>query len=135
LRAFLLDTDICITVIRDRPSGLRRRFNEEADRLAISTIVLGELLFGAARSARPAEHRRQVDRFAERLDVLPFDAEAASHFADIRADLSARGEIIGGYDLMIAGHARSRGLTVVTHNVREFRRVQGLQVADWLAEQ
>lgn len=97
--------------------------------------MLGELLFGAARSARPAEHRRQVERFAERLDVLPFDAEAASHFADIRADLSARGEIIGGYDLMIAGHARSRGLTVVTHNVREFRRVQGLQVADWLAEQ
>lgn len=133
--AFLLDTDICITVIRDRPSGLRPRFNEEADRLAISTIVLGELLFGAARSARPAEHRRQVERFAERLDVLPFDAQAASHFADIRADLSARGEIIGGYDLMIAGHARSRGLTVVTHNVREFRRVQGLQVADWLAEQ
>lgn len=133
--AFLLDTDICITVIRDRPSALRPRFNEEADRLAISTIVLGELLFGAARSARPAEHRRQVERFAERLDVLPFDAEAASHFADIRADLSARGEIIGGYDLMIAGHARSRGLTVVTHNVREFRRVQGLQVADWLAEQ
>ena len=133
--AFLLDTDICITVIRDRPSALRPRFNEEADRLAISTIVLGELLFGAARSVRPAEHRRQVERFAERLDVLPFDAEAASHFADIRADLSARGEIIGGYDLMIAGHARSRGLTVVTHNVREFRRVQGLQVADWLAEQ
>ena len=132
--AFMVDTDICITVLRDRPAGLRPRFNEEADRLAISTVTLGELLFGAARSARPAEHRRQVERFTERLTVLPFDAQAASHFADIRANLSARGELIGGYDMMIAGHARSRGLTVVTHNLREFGRVRGLQVADWLAD-
>ena len=132
--AFMVDTDICITVLRDRPAGLRPRFNEEADRLAISTVTLGELLFGAARSARPAEHRRQVERFTERLTVLQFDAHAASHFADIRASLSARGEIIGGYDMMIAGHARSRGLTVVTHNLREFGRVRGLQVADWLAD-
>ena len=78
--------------------------------------------------------RRQVERFTERLTVLPFDAQAASHFAVIRANLSARGEVIGGYGMMIAGHARSRGLTVVGHKVRAFRRVQGLQFADWLAD-
>jgi tRNA(fMet)-specific endonuclease VapC len=97
---FLLDTDIGATVLRDRPRGLRPRFNHEVERLA----------------------------------VLPFDAAAASHFADIRADLTSRGALIGGYDLMIAGQARSRGLTVVSHNTRAFNRVRGLQVADWLAE-
>jgi tRNA(fMet)-specific endonuclease VapC len=132
--AYLLDTDICITVLRDRPAGLRPTFAAEADRLAISTVTLGELLYGAARSNRPADHRAAVDGFANRLTVLPFDAAAAAQFARIRADLAARGQQIGGYDLMIAAAARSRGLTLVTHNRREFDRVAGLAVVDWLAE-
>jgi len=70
-------------------------------------------------------------RFAARLDVLPFDADAADHAADIRANLERRGQTIGGYDLLIAGHARSRGLIVVTGNPGEFRRVDGLRCEDW----
>ncbi len=130
---YLLDTNLCIRVLRDRPPLVRERFNLEADSLCISTIVMTELLHGAAKSARPAHNRNEVERFAARLEVLSFDAAAADHAADIRANLEARGALIGGYDLLIAGHARSRGLTVVTGNLSEFRRVDGLRCEDWLA--
>ena len=131
---YMLDTNLCIRVLRDRPHGLRPRFAAEASALCISTVVLMELLHGAARSARPDFNRREVETFAARLDVLPFDAGAASHAADIRSVLERRGLSIGGYDLMIAGHARSRGLTVVTGNLGVFGRVDGLLTEDWLTE-
>jgi tRNA(fMet)-specific endonuclease VapC len=129
----MLDTNLCIRVLRDRPRAVRDRFNLNANELCISTIVLTELLHGAARSARPEHNRAEVERFAARLDVLAFDATAADHAADIRANLERRGQIIGGYDLLIAGHARARGLVVVTGNLGEFRRVEGLRCEDWLA--
>ena len=128
---YLLDTNLCIQVLRDRPPTLRERFNSEADGLCISTIVLTELLHGAAKSARPEHNRREVEGFAARVDVLPFDDSAAAHAADIRADLERRGKTIGGYDVLIAGHARSRGLVVVTNNLGEFTRVDGLRCVDW----
>lgn len=130
---YLLDTNLCIRVLRDRPPQVRERFNREADGLCISTIVLTELLHGAAKSARPEHNRAEVERFAARLEVLPFDARAADHAADIRAALERLGQPIGGYDLLIAGHARSQGLTVITSNLAEFRRVEGLRCEDWLA--
>jgi tRNA(fMet)-specific endonuclease VapC len=131
---YLLDTNLCIRVPRDRPTTLRDRFNNEADSLCISTIVLTELLYGAAKSARPDHNRREVERFAARLEALPFDAGTADHAADIRAGLERRGQTIGGYDLLIAGYARSRGLIVVTDNLGEFNRVEGLRCEDWLAQ-
>ena len=130
---YMLDTNICIRVLRDRPQHMRPRFNAEADGLCVSTVVLMELLHGAAKSARPVENRREVERFAARLDVLPFDAQAAAHAADIRAALEKRGQIIGAYDTQIAGHARSRGLICVTSNLGEFTRVEGLRCEDWLS--
>jgi tRNA(fMet)-specific endonuclease VapC len=131
---YMLDTNLCIWVLRERPRALQARFNLEADGLCLSTIVLTELLHGAAKSARPERNRQEVERFAARLEVLPFDAAAADHAADIRASLERAGTIIGGYDLLIAGHARSKGLTVVTSDLGEFRRVEGLRCEDWLAE-
>jgi tRNA(fMet)-specific endonuclease VapC len=131
---YMLDTNLCIRVLRDRPSALRQRFNTEADGLSISTIVLTELLHGAAKSARPEHNRHEVERFATRLDVLSFDIDAAGHAADIRATLERQGQTIGGYDLLIAGHARSRGLIVVTGNLGEFARVDGLRSEDWSAQ-
>lgn len=128
----LLDTNVCIRVLRDRPASARARFNEEAETLCISTVTLAELLHGAARSARPAENRREVERLAARLSVLDFDSDAAAHAGDILADLGKRGEMIGPCDILVAGHARSRGLTVITGNLREFRRVAGLRAEDWL---
>ena len=129
---YMLDTNLCIRVLRDRPGTVMDRFSAEADALSVSTVVLFELLFGAARSARPAENRREVDRFAARLEVLEFDAPAAAHAGEIRAALAQRGQMIGSYDLLIAGHARSRGLTLITSNLGEFRRVDGLRSEDWL---
>jgi tRNA(fMet)-specific endonuclease VapC len=121
-------------VLRYRPPALRARFNAEAGALAVSDVVLYELLYGAERSADPPRVRREVEQFAVRLAVLPFDHAAAAHSAEIRADLERRGCVIGPYDLMIAGHARSQGLVVVTGNGREFGRVAGLRCEDWEAE-
>lgn len=129
---YMLDTNLCIRVLRDRPRELRERFNLEADGLCISTIVMTELLHGAAKSARPEHNRREVERFAARLTVLAFDTDAAGHAADVGADLERRGIAIGAYDVLIAGHARSRGLIVVTGNLGEFGRVAGLRAEDWL---
>ena len=127
---YLLDTNLCIRVLRDRPQGLRERFNAEASSLSISSVVLYELLYAAAKSARPVE-RNQVEAFAARLEVLDFDGEAAAHAGEIRADLEQRGRPIDSYDVLIAGHARSRGLIVVTGNLAEFQRVEGLRCEDW----
>ncbi|HYN47166.1 MAG TPA: tRNA(fMet)-specific endonuclease VapC [Allosphingosinicella sp.] len=131
---YMLDTNLCIRVLRDRPASARKRFNETSEALCISTVVLTELLYGAAKSARPVENRRAVEDFAARLTVAPLDEAAADHAADIRADLERRGLPIGAYDLLIAGHARSLGLALVTGNLREFNRVDGLRCEDWLAE-
>ncbi len=128
---YMLDTNLCIRVLRDRPATLRERFNREADGLCISTIVLTELLHGAAKSARPEQNRLEIERFAARLEVLPFDQEAAGHAREIRAKLERQGQSIGGYDVLIAGHARSHGLIVVTGNLGEFNRVEGLRCEDW----
>ena len=131
---YMLDTNLCIRVLRDRPAAIRARFNQEADGLCISIIVLTELLHGAGKSARPIENRHQVENLAARLQVLPFDDKAAAHAADIRVALERQGQPICGYDLLIAGHARSQGLVVVTGNLREFQRVEGLRAEDWLTD-
>jgi tRNA(fMet)-specific endonuclease VapC len=128
----MLDTNLCIRVLRDRPASARKRFNENSEGLCISTVVLTELLHGAAKSARAVENRRAVEDFAARLTVLAFDEGAAGHAADIRADLERKGMPIGAYDLLIAGHARSQGLALITGNLGEFRRVDGLRCEDWL---
>jgi tRNA(fMet)-specific endonuclease VapC len=132
---YMLDTNLCIRVLRDRPAGLRERFNAEAAGLSISSIILFELLYGATKSARPAHNRNAVESFAARLEVLDFDSEAAAQAGDIRAELERTGNAIGAYDVLIAGHARSRGLIVVTGNLREFERVEGLRCQDWEAGQ
>lgn len=129
---YMLDTNLCIRVLRQRPAGLRDRFNAEADMLCLSTITLTELLYGADKSARPIENRQEVGRFASRLEVLSFDDQAAAHSAEIRATLERQGSPIGGYDLLIGGHARSRGLILVTGDLSEFARVDGLRTEDWL---
>ncbi|MEC4590152.1 MULTISPECIES: type II toxin-antitoxin system tRNA(fMet)-specific endonuclease VapC [Nitrospirillum] len=130
---YMLDTNVCIRVLRDRPPAARARFNAAGPGgLCISTVTLAELFHGAAKSTQPTQNRDKVERLIARLEVLPFDDDAASHYGDIRVDLERRGCLIGPYDLMIAAHARSQGLVVVTGNLREFRRVDGLRCEDWL---
>lgn len=129
---YLLDTNMCIYTLKRRPTSVQERFNRHAAHLAISSVVLAELLYGAEKSARPEHNLEQVERFATRLDVLPFDDLAAVHYGQIRAGLERPGQGIGPYDLMIAGHARSRGLTLVTNNERAFSRVPGLSLENWV---
>ena len=127
----MLDTNICIYVINDRPSEVRRIFNERAEQLCISSVSLAELHYGAAKSELPARNLSVVGSFAARLEILSFEEKAAAHYGEIRADLERAGIPIGPYDLMIAGHARSQGLTLVTNNTREFERVGGPRTENW----
>lgn len=128
---YMLDTNTVIFVLKNKPDFLRQRFNEQHGRLSISSVVLSELVYGAENSTKVDANMRSIEGFTARLDVLPFEDAAAHHTGRIRAQLRQSGTPIGSYDAMIAGHARSMGLTVVTNNVREFERVPGLQVEDW----
>lgn len=128
----MLDTSLCIDVLRRRQAAVSARFNASAGAMALSSVAAMELLYGAERSVDTVRTRAAVADFMDRLIVLPFEADAADHAARIRADLNRKGLSIGPYDCLIAGHARSRGLAVVTGNTREFERVDGLMVENWL---
>jgi tRNA(fMet)-specific endonuclease VapC len=129
---YMLDTNICIYVIKNRPEGLRERFNRLADQLCISAVTLAEIIYGAEKSARQIENIKVVEQFAARLDVLPFGERAATHYGQIRADLERAGHPIGLHDMMIGGHARSEGLTLVSNNFREFQHIEGLRIDNWV---
>jgi tRNA(fMet)-specific endonuclease VapC len=129
---YLLDTNICIDVIKRRPESLLDRFNENASHLAISAITLAELLHGAEKSSQPQRTLSVVEDFCSRLDVLDYGAKAAQHYGQIRSALERRGTPIGVNDLHIAAHARSEGLTLVSNNLREFERVEGLLYENWI---
>jgi tRNA(fMet)-specific endonuclease VapC len=96
-------------------------------------VTLGELVFGAEDSQQIERNLADIEAMMARLEVLPFDDKAAHHFGQIRADLYRKGQPIGPYDMMIAGHARASGLQLVTNNVEEFFRVSGLRVKNWAA--
>jgi len=128
---YMLDTNICIYVMKNYPPGLRERFNRLAEQLCMSSITLGELHYGAEKSARRLENLQAIEHFGARLEVLAFTAKAAVHHGQIRAGLERSGRPAGAYDMLIGAHARSEGLIVVTHNGREFERMPGLRVEDW----
>ncbi|MBS0658037.1 MAG: PIN domain-containing protein [Verrucomicrobia bacterium] len=131
---FLLDTNVCIAVLRGHPGVQSRLRQKLPSACGISSITGFELLAGAERSRSPGDERQRVERFARPMATLAFDADAADCAARIRRALESRGEKIGPYDLLLAGHALSLGLTLVTSNVREFARVEGLAVEDWQAD-
>ncbi|MDA3810100.1 MAG: tRNA(fMet)-specific endonuclease VapC [Spirochaetaceae bacterium] len=128
---YMLDTNIVIYVIKRRPVELLDIFNAHVDQMCISTITLAELMHGVEKSSMPERNLKNVEDFISHLDVLHYDNEAAMQYGDIRADLEKKGTIIGVNDLHIAGHARSKGLILVSNNTREFERVEGLRVTDW----
>ena len=128
---YMLDSDICIYLNKVHPSKLLERFNRVTGQVCVSTITLAELYFGAEKSERRIENLDALERFFGRLDVLPFSKDAASHYAQLRVDLQRAGKIIGPYDMLIGAHARAEGLTLVTNNEREFRRIPGLLVENW----
>ena len=129
---YLLDTNICIYVIKRRPESLLERFNRNASHLAMSSITLAELMHGAEISSDPPRSLAVVENFCSRLEVLAYGPKAAQHYGQIRAALERRGTPIGVNDLHIAAHARSEGLTLVSNNLREFERVDGLLYENWV---
>lgn len=130
--AYMLDTNICIYVMKNHPEQLRAKFNQLAEALCISSITLGELHYGAEKSARRADNLLRIEHFIARLDVLPFDRKAATHYGQLRAELEHAGTPCGAHDMQIGAHARSEGLTIVTNNMREFKRMPGLRVENWV---
>ena len=128
---YMLDTNICIYTIKNNPAAVREKFQQHQNHLCISSIVLSELLYGAEKSSQPEKSLALIEGMAARLEVLGFDEHAAAHAAEIRADLARKGTPIGHYDVLIAGHARSRGLVLVSNNLREFERVDGLRLENW----
>jgi tRNA(fMet)-specific endonuclease VapC len=128
----LLDTNICVRALRRKPEVLRVRFNLHQGQMAISTITLMELMRGATKSAWPAENRAEIELLLAPLTILDFDRRAATHAGEIYTELHDKRTVIGPYDILIAGHARSQGLMVITGNLGEFRRVDGLRCEDWI---
>ena len=129
---YMLDTNIAIYVIKRRPPEALPTFNQYAGLLCISTITLAELIHGVEKSAKPDQNLRQVEDFVSRLSILDYNNKAAAHYGDIRANLERKGTPIGVNDLHIAGHARSEGLTLVTNNLKEFSRIEGLRLENWV---
>ncbi|MCK6158819.1 tRNA(fMet)-specific endonuclease VapC [Moraxella osloensis] len=130
---FMLDTNIAIHVIKQRPIAALNKFNQYAARICVSSITVAELYFGAENSQNMAKNLVQVDDFLSRLVILDYDSQAASHYGNIYADLTKKGNVISENDMHIAGHARSRGLILVTNNLREFERVEGLRLDNWVS--
>ncbi len=129
---YMLDTNIVIYTIKNRPEQVRKLFKAHQGQVGISTVTWGELVYGAERSSRPESNLADIEGMAARLEVLPFESKAADHFGQLRAELYTQGKPIGPYDMMIAGHARSLGLILVTNNMKEFERVPGLRLENWV---
>jgi tRNA(fMet)-specific endonuclease VapC len=135
---FFLDTNVIVDLLCNRTPRLRDRFaaaRTAGSPLAMSTIVLFELRFGAQNSQRPEQNMLVLDAFLNEAgtSIVAFDEEAAAQAAEIRAALHRAGALIGPYDILIAAQARARGATLVTANIREFDRIPGLMVTDWAA--
>jgi tRNA(fMet)-specific endonuclease VapC len=129
---YLLDTNICVFVIRQKsPLVLQRLRQHAADDVGISTVTLSELRYGADKSHDPTKNHVALNAFFAPLEIIDFDAKAADQYGKVRADLENRGVPIGPLDTMIAAHALSLGITLVTNNISEFSRVSGLTFEDW----
>lgn len=129
---YLLDTNTCIRYLNGRAPAIREKMLTVNDiDVAVSAITKGEMFAGSARSQKPQQSRARQDAFFIRFVSLPFDDEAANEFGRIRAALEAAGTPIGPYDMQIAAIALAHDLIVVTHNTREFGRIEGLQIEDW----
>ena len=131
---YFLDTNICIYVINKRPSAIIAKFTEfPPQELGISAIVVSELRYGVAKSQQAERNQQLLDAFLRPFQIVPYGKKAAQAYATIRAELEKKGQPIGREDLLIAAHAVSADLTLITNNEDEFRRVPNLRVENWAA--
>ncbi len=130
---YLLDTNICIYIAKGQPLAVRHRFEQHAvQELAMSTITVGELRFGAEKSQARSRALATIDQLVQMIQPCPLPMQAAEHYGYIRAALQQLGQPIGNNDLWLAAHALAEGWTLVTNNTREFARVPGLHVENWV---
>ena len=130
---YMLDTNIIAYAKNNRPEVVLKQFQaHDPSDLCISAITMAELEYGACKSSKPEKNRLALMLFLANIEVIPFDGAAAREYGQIRYDLSSRGELIGANDLLIAAHAKSLNLILVTNNGREFERVNGLKVENWV---
>jgi tRNA(fMet)-specific endonuclease VapC len=129
---YMLDTDICIYILNQRPTGVLKKFEKiRRDQICISIITHAELKYGAERSSSKKMNYEIIEEFVSRLNVLSWDEEAANQYAKLRHFLEKQGIPIGNMDLLIASHARSQGCKLVTNNLKEFSRVPELKLENW----
>ena len=129
---YLLDTNICIYLIKEKNPALKLKlYKKGIGCCAVSAITLAELAYGAEKSSKVEQNKLALGLFLAPFELLPFPTAAGLFYGSIRQQLEKRGEIIGGYDLLIAAHALTESLTLVTNNVAEFSRVEGLRIEDW----
>jgi tRNA(fMet)-specific endonuclease VapC len=128
---YLLDTDTCIGVLRQRPGMVRRLSQLAPTDCAVSMVTVYEMFCGLAQAQDPARERQKVVRFIAAIIELPLDRASAEAAAKVRGELERQGNLIGPYDLLIAGQALAGGLTLVTNNIGEFQRVSGLNLQSW----
>jgi tRNA(fMet)-specific endonuclease VapC len=130
---YLLDTNICVYVVKRQPPQVLHKFQTlAAGTVGISSISVAELQFGVARSRNPGQNQQALDLVLTSLVVIPFDHAAAVIYGDLRTHLDRRGTPIGQFDTLIAAHALSLNITLVTNNLREFARVPNLQTENWV---
>ena len=129
---YMLDTNMIAYAKNKRPEQvLQRLLQHEPSEISISAITMAELEYGISHSSNPDRNRIALRMFLSGITILPFDENAAYEYGKIRQDLQSKGKLIGGNDMLIAAHARSLNLILVTHNVREFERLEQLQLEDW----
>ena len=130
---FLIDTNICIYIMNKRPIEIIQKFKRfDVGQIGVSIITVSELQYGVAKSKNRMSNKQRLEEFLTPLEILPYDGAAASIYGEIRHNLEMQGKPVGPLDLLIAAHALSRNLVLVTNNEREFRRVKGLKVQNWL---
>jgi tRNA(fMet)-specific endonuclease VapC len=130
MTGFMLDTDISSYIIKRRPATLVERFEKHAESLSVSVMTAAELRFGAAKAARP-KLAELVEAYLERLAILDWTNEVTGHYARIRSELERSGKPIGNMDLLIASHAVSQRMVLVTNTLKHFANVPGLTVEVW----
>jgi len=128
----MLDTNICIYLIKEHPVSVLDRFaSHPVGDIGVSVITLAELEYGIAKSCRPARNRAALEQFVSPLEVASFDRRATAAYGRLRTTLERKGQPIGSMDLLIAAHATSLDVRLITHNVKEFGKVPGLRIEDW----
>ena len=129
---YMLDTNICIYIIREKPIKVLKKLRTfDLSDIVISAITHSELENGVAKSSRRKENREALIKFLAPLDIIPYDDKAAVDYGQIRTHLEKKGTVIGAMDMLIGAHARSIPVTLVTNNQKEFRRIPGLRVENW----